>query len=136
MDVQALLDSLDTALYFEIDGVDVTPYLSWDGIKYGTNDLDSEEAGRTLDGKMHRSRVDTKIRWDLTTKKLTTAEARMILQLIRPEWITLKCLDLVQGMRTYRAYSNNHTIELEASGLDAVTGKLLWKEFTFPLVEE
>lgn len=136
MDVQALLDSLDTDLYFEIDGVDVTPYLNWDGIKYGTNDLDSEEAGRTLDGKMHRSRVDTKIRWDLTTKKLTTAEARMILQLIRPEWITLTCLDLVQGTRTYRAYSNNHAIELEASGLDAVTGKLLWKEFTFPLIEE
>lgn len=136
MDARELAASLEEELHFEIDGVDITEYLNWDGIKYGTNDLDSEESGRTLDGKMHRSRVDTKIRWDLTTKKLTTAEARMILQLIRPEWITLKCLDLVQGMRTYRAYSNNHAIELEASGLDTVTGKLLWKEFTFPLIEE
>lgn len=136
MDVKTLLDSLDTDLYFEIDGINITPYLNWDGIKYGTNDLDSEEAGRTLDGEMHRSRVATKIRWDLTTKKLTTAEARMILQLIRPEWVTVKCLDLVEGYRTYQAYSNNHSIELEASGLDKVSGKLLWKEFPFPLIEK
>lgn len=136
MDTRALAESLEEELHFEIDGVDITEYLNWDGIKYGTNDLDSEEAGRTLDGEMHRSRVATKIRWDLTTKKLTTGEARMILRLIRPEWVTLTCLDLVEGMRTYQVYSNNHSIDLEASGLDAVSGKLLWQEFTFPLIEK
>lgn len=136
MNVDDMLAVLDADIVFEIDGIDITPYLSWDGIKYGTNDLDSEEAGRTLDGEMHRSRVATKIRWDLTTKKLTTAEARMILQLIRPEWVTLTCLDLVEGMRTYQAYSNNHSIELEASGLDEVSGTLLWREFSFPLIEK
>lgn len=56
---------------FEIDGTDITPYMNWDGLKYSTNDLDSEEAGRTLDGVMHRSRVATKVRWDVTTKKIT-----------------------------------------------------------------
>lgn len=136
MDARALAKSLEEELYFEIDGLDITEYLNWDGIKYGTNDLDSEEAGRTLDGEMHRSRVATKIRWDLTTKKLTTGEARMILRLIRPEWVNLTCLDLVEGPRTYRVYSNNHSIELEASGLDAMSGKLLWREFTFPLIEK
>lgn len=136
MNVDDMLAVLDADIVFEIDGIDITPYLSWDGIKYGTNDLDSEEAGRTLDGEMHRSRVATKIRWDLTTKKLTTAEARMILQLIRPEWVTLTCLDLVEGMRTYQVYSNNHSIELEASGLDEVSGTLLWREFSFPLIEK
>lgn len=136
MDARTLAESLEEELHFEIDGVDITEYLNWDGIKYGTNDLDSEEAGRTLDGEMHRSRIATKIRWDLTTKKLTTGEARMILQLIRPEWVTLTCLDLVQGTRTYQVYSNNHSIELEASGLDAVSGKLLWREFSFPLIEK
>lgn len=135
MNVDELLSTLDTEFVFEIDGIDITPYINWDGLKYGTNDLDSEEAGRTLDGIMHRSRVATKIRWDITTKKLRTAEARMILQLIRSEWVTVRCLDLCEGIRTYQAYSNNHSIELAASGLD-VNGELLWNEFSFPIIEQ
>lgn len=135
MDVATLLAELDDNFIFEIDGVDITPYMNWEGLKYGTNDLDSDEAGRTLDGVMHRSRVATKIRWDVQTKKLRTSEARMILQLIRPEWVTVRCLDLCQGIRTYKAYSNNHSIDLAASGLD-IEGKLLWKEFTFPIIEQ
>ncbi len=122
-------------LIFEIDGVDITPYMNWDGLKYGTNDLDSDEAGRTLDGIMHRSRVATKIRWDVRTKKLRTAELQKILQLIRPEWVTLRCTDLCEGERVLRVYSNNHSVDLCASGLD-VEGHLLWNEFTFPLIEQ
>ena len=119
---------------FEIDGTDITPYMNWEGLKYGTNDLDSEEAGRTLDGIMHRSRVATKIRWDVTTKKLTTAEATKLLQLIRPEWVQLRCTDLCLGERTMIVYSNNHSIEMLASGVN-VKGEILWNEFTFPLIE-
>lgn len=120
---------------FEIDGVDITPYMNWEGLKYGTNDLDSEEAGRTLDGVMHRSRVATKIRWDVTTKKLTTPEVQTLLQLIRPEWVTLHCTDLCEGEKTIQVYSNNHSIDLCASGV-GVDGQLLWNEFTFPLIEQ
>lgn len=123
------------AFIFEIDGTDITPYMNWDGLKYATNDLDSEEAGRTLDGIMHRSRVATKIRWDVTTKKLRTSEAMTLLQLIRPEWVQLRCTDLCTGERTLTVYSNNHSIEMGASGL-SVDGEILWNEFTFPLIEQ
>lgn len=121
---------------FEIDGVDITPYMNWDGLKYGVNDLDSEEAGRTLDGIMHRSRVATKIRWDIRTKKLTTSQLNTLLNLIRPEWVTVRCTDIYSGIRTYRAYSNNYSVETIASGLDNVTGEILWGEFSFPIIEE
>ena len=30
---------------FKIDGVDITPYMSFEGLKYTTFDLDSDEAG-------------------------------------------------------------------------------------------
>lgn len=123
------------AFIFEVDGVDITPYMNWDGLKYGTNDLDSEEAGRTLDGLMHRSRVATKIRWDVQVKKLTTPQLQTLLQLIRPEWVTLRCTDLCLGERTYRAYSNNHSVEVCGTGLN-VDGEILWSEFSFPLIEE
>lgn len=123
------------AFIFEVDGVDITPYMNWDGLKYGTNDLDSEEAGRTLDGIMHRSRVATKIRWDVQVKKLTTPQLQTLLQLIRPEWVTLRCTDLCLGERTYRAYSNNYSVEVCGTGL-GVDGEILWSEFSFPLIEE
>lgn len=121
---------------FEIDGVDITQFMNWDGLKYGVNDLDSEEAGRTLDGMMHRSRVGTKIRWDVQVKKLTTSQLHTLLNLIRPEWVTVRCFDLCLGVRTYRAYSNNYSVEVVASGLDNVTGEILWSEFSFPVIEE
>lgn len=123
------------AFVFEVDGVDITPYMNWDGLKYGVNDLDSEEAGRTLDGIMHRSRVGTKIRWDVQVKKLTTPQIHTLLNLIRPEWVTVRCTDLALGERTYRAYSNNYAVETVGTGLD-VDGEILWSEFSFPLIEE
>lgn len=120
---------------FEIDGVDIVPYINWSGLKYGTNDLDSEEAGRTLDGVMHRSRVSTKIRWDIPTRQLTTPELQKLLQLIRPEWVTIHCTDLCSGERTYQAYSNNHSVETVATGVN-VKGEILWGSFTFPIIEQ
>lgn len=120
---------------FEINGVDITPYMNFDGLKYGTNDLDSEEAGRTLDGVMHRSRVATKIRWDVRIKKLITEDVQKILQLIRPEWVTLRCTDLCEGVKTSTMYSNNHSVDMYASGVN-VNGEILWSEFTFPLIEQ
>lgn len=120
---------------FAINGTDITPYMNWEGLKYGVNDLDSDEAGRTLDGMMHRSRVATKVRWDVKTKKLTTPQVQTLMQLIRPEWVDLTCTDLCTGTRTFRAYSNNYSVETVATGVN-VDGEILWSEFTFPLIEE
>lgn len=39
------------------------------------------------------------------------------------------------GERTAQFYSNNYSADLESS-YDADTGKLLWSEFTFPLIEQ
>lgn len=120
---------------FEVDGHDITQYMNFDGLKYGVNDLDSEEAGRTLDGVMHRSRVATKIRWDVRVKKLYTEQLQELFQLIRPEWVELHYTDPCLGERTAMFYSNNYSADVLASHqLDE--GKILWSEFTFPLIEQ
>lgn len=120
---------------FEVDGKDITKYMNFDGLKYGVNDLDSEEAGRTLDGIMHRSRVATKIRWDIQVKKLYTDELQELFQLIRPEWVTVHYTDPCMGERVAQFYSNNYSVDLESS-YEVDSGKLLWSEFSFPLIEQ
>ena len=61
-------------MVFEIDGTDITPYIHFEGLKYTTFDLDSEETTRTLDGNLRRSRIATKVRWDVPCKLLRTKE--------------------------------------------------------------
>ena len=72
-------------MVFEIDGTDITPYIHFEGLKYTTFDLDSEETTRTLDGNLRRSRVATKVRWDVPCKRLRTKEVEEILRLLKPE---------------------------------------------------
>lgn len=121
-------------MVFEIDGTDITPYIAFEGLKFTTFDLDSDEAGRTLDGNLRRSRVATKVRWDVPCKPLKTSELRKLFQLLKPEWVQLRASDPVFGLRTGTFYSNNNSIEMK------ITSKVsedeeLWDGLTFPLIE-
>lgn len=122
-------------MVFEINGVDITPYIAFEGLKYSTFDLDSEEAGRTMDGKMRRARIATKVRWDVPTKHLRTSELKHLMQLLSEEWVTLRASDPLFGLRTGQFYSNNNAISMK------ITSKVseeeeLWEGFTFPLIEQ
>lgn len=121
-------------MVFEINGVDITPFIQFEGLKYSTFDLDSSEAGRTLDGNLRRSRVATKVRWDVPCKPLRTSEAIQLFKILRPEWVQLKASDLAFGLRTGTFYSNNNSISMR------ITSKVsddeeLWEGLTFPLIE-
>lgn len=121
-------------MVFKIDGVDVTPYMHFEGLKYTTFDLDSEEAGRTLDGNMRRSRVATKVRWDVPCRALRTAEVTYLFQLLSPEWVTLEASDPLFGPRSGTFYSNNNSIAMKISSTTETNE--LWEGFSFPLVEQ
>lgn len=120
-------------MIMEINGVDITPYMSFKGLKYTTFDVDSEEAGRTLDGTMVRSRVATKVRWDVQVKPLRTNQITTLMNLISGETVTVRASDPVQGLRTSTFYSNNNALEMEITSYDE-EGEL-WSEFSFPLIE-
>lgn len=120
-------------MVFKINGTDILPYVAYQGLKWQRNDLDSEGAGRTLDGIMHRARVSSKIRWDVTCRPLKSDEVIILLNLILPEFVTVQCTDPMYGLVTKTFYSNNnvatHMLLME-------DGTEWWDGITFPLIEQ
>lgn len=117
----------------EIGGVDITPYIAFKGVKWTRSDIDSPDTGRTMDGTMHRGRVTSKRRLDITCKPLTDSQASIVLNAIYPEYVTVRYTDPQDGVVTKIMYSNNNP----ASFLLNREGSLesLWDGITFPLIE-
>ena len=117
----------------EIGGVDITPYIAFKGVKWTRSDIDSPDTGRTMDGTMHRGRVTSKRRLDITCKPLTDSQASIVLNAIYPEYVTVRYTDPQDGVVTKTMYSNNNP----ASFLLNREGSLeaLWDGITFPLIE-
>lgn len=120
-------------MVFSINGKDILKYVAADGLKYTRSDLDGPNAGRTLDGVMHRDRVASKIRWDITCKLLNEAELATVLSLIEPEFVTVTYTDLqTRQTVTKTMYSNNVPTSLAF----AYNGGSWWTSLTFPLIEK
>lgn len=115
-----------------INGVNVVPYIAYQGLKWSRNDVESPDAGRTLDGIMHRGRVATKIRLDVTCRPLKKAELHTLLGAIYSETVTVVYDDPQFGMRTATMYSNNNPAEY---CMKKKNGEEYWYNITFPLVE-
>ena len=119
-------------MVLKIDGIDILPYVAYQGIKWQRGDLDSPEAGRTLDGIMHRGRVATKIRLDVTCRPLKSEEASVVLKAILPEYINVEYTDPMDGLVTRTMYSNNNPAShmlLQPDGVE------WWHDITFPLIQ-
>lgn len=116
-----------------INGVDIIPFVAYNGFAYLHSDIDASDSGRTMDATMHRGRVASKIRLDITCRPLKDSEARIVLSAIQPEWVTVVFTDPMTGTDvTKTMYSNNR----KASFLIAKrNGENLWKVDTFPLIE-
>lgn len=119
--------------YFEIDGVNILKFLAYQGIKWQRDDLDGPNAGRTLDGTMQRDRVATKIRMDLSCRPLRSEEAKIILNLILPEYVQVHYVDPMLGETTKTMYSNNNTAT--HMYIDDY-GNEWWSGIDFALVEQ
>ena len=130
-----------------IDGVDITPYIAYQGVQWSRNDVDGPNAGRTMNGLMIRDRVATKIRLDITCRPLKTDELRTILNLIYPEFVTVVYEDPMQGLVSKTMYANNNKAQFlqkyepEETDCQWICGKEpqdpyeRWFNITFPLVE-
>ena len=119
---------------FTVNGVNLLPYLAEKGIKWQRNDLEAPDAGRTLDGVMHRQRVSSKITLAITCRSLKTSEAAIVLQAIYPEYVTVVYDDPQQGTVVTRTmYSNNNPATFAQQQTD---GSYLWEEISFPLIEQ
>lgn len=118
--------------YLKIDGVDITDYIAAGGVKWSRNDVEDPDAGRTLDGLMHRNRVATKIRMDITTVPLLTEDMQRLQQLLSPVYITVEYPDLVNGAVIKTMYSNNISTNIVLTNRQHGH---YWSGCTFPLIE-
>lgn len=119
--------------YLKINGVDVTEYIEMNGMKVTRNDIDSSNAGRTLDGTMHRGRVTQKKKIEVKCRPLKQAESEVLLTLINPEYVTVDYVDPQLGARYgIQFYSNNVPASLLYINPE---GTAVWKDISFPLVE-
>lgn len=116
----------------EIDGVDITPYIAFGGVKWQRSDSEGPSAGRDLSGELRRDRVATKRRLDITCRPLESEEAKIVLTLIMPEWVTVKYTDPQAGVLTRTMYSNNNPASFM---MQKPNGKFYWSGITFPLIE-
>jgi len=117
-----------------VNGVDITPYIKFQGLKWQLSDLDAPNSGRDLAGEMHRGRVASKVRLDVDCKPLTTAQASVVLSAIYPEWVTVVYTDPRLGTATTKTmYSNNRPASYCIRRKD---GTELWQGISFPLIEK
>lgn len=119
-------------MVLKIDNTDIVDYIAYNGLKWERYDVDSPDTGRTLDAKMHRGRVATKIRMDITCRPMNSTELRTLLNLILPEYITVEYDDPMLGRVTKQMYSNNNPASYLIKKRD---GRELWSGVTFPLIE-
>lgn len=115
-----------------VNGVDMTPYIAYGGLKWQRNDIDSPQTGRAMNGLMYRGRIATKIRLDITCRLLTAEELSIVLNAIYPEYVTVTYDDPMYGNVTKIMYSNNNPASYQ---ILKPSGKEYWSGVTFPLVE-
>lgn len=116
-------------MILKINGVNMLPYIAQKGIKWQRNDLDGENAGRTMDGTMHRERVTSKVRLDITCLPLSSADAQTVLGVIFPEYVDVEYTDPMYGHVYKTMYSNN----TPATYINTTTD--MWEGISFPLIE-
>lgn len=120
-------------MVFKIGNTDITPYIAFGGIKWSRNDVDGASAGRMQTGEMHRDRLATKYRWDITCRPLTAAEQATVLALIQPEYITVQYTDpLTNTTKTGKFYSNNFP---STFCIRRPNGTEYWTGLAFPVIQ-
>ena len=117
---------------FSVNGISLVNYLAEDGIKWTRFDVEAPDTGRTLDGVMHRGRVASKVRLDITCRPLQSSEIMVVLGAIMPEYVTVRYIDPQDGAVTKTMYSNNIPTICANVNPD---GTAVWKGLTFPLIE-
>lgn len=116
-------------MVLKIDGVDILPFVASKGLKWQRNDIDGDDAGRTLDGTMHRSRITSKVRLDVECIPLDSDDVGILLRAIEPEYVEVEYTDPMYGYTIKTMYSNNNPATFMNTNTD------MWEGITFPLIE-
>lgn len=119
--------------YYKLNGVNILSYIAPQGLQIEENDVESPDAGRTLDGSMQRGIVARKDKHSVKCRPLTTAESNTVLQALRAsEFITIETdLHPVFGTVIKTMYNSART----AAVLLHTDNVTLWDNISFTLIE-
>ncbi len=112
---------------------DITPLIAWQGLTFSRNDVDAPDAGRSMDGLMHRGRVASKEKMNIQTVQLTRDQSAWLQTLLFPETIQVRVTPYprTNAQHIMNMYSNNvkttYVIH-RANGEDL-------QSLSFPLIE-
>ena len=115
------------------DNLEAAPYIAADGYKWKSEDLHDETTGRTMDGVMHVSRIDTKDQLDCTCIPMCETDARALLQALRryPEFYVTYISPEYEEPRTAVFYCPSRNADF----LIHVRGVRWWHNMKFTLIE-
>lgn len=119
--------------YTNSSWVDITPFIKYQGVTFSRNDVDAPNAGRDMSGTMHRGRVASKEKMNITSIPLTRAQSARIQTLLFPETILVRVnpYPRTNSSQTFYMYSNNvktQYLQYKEDGDDI-------QEISFPLIE-
>lgn len=118
-----------------INGVDFTPFLTEDSIRWTRNDLDSDSSGRTLDGVMHRSRVAMKRKLEINNlKRLTVQQMRLLNAALMPQTISVTFIDPIIG-GVYQGTFYGSSVQATTQYYDESTDDIYWHDVSFNIIE-
>ena len=114
--------------------VDITPMIAWQGLTFSRNDVDAPDAGRTMDGTMHRGRVASKEKMEIKTVQLTKAQVSALETLLFPETIQVRVTPYprTNAAHTMNMYSNNVKVTYI---IHYTNGSEDMQSLSFPLIE-
>lgn len=115
-----------------IDGTDITDMIKFGGVSWSSNSVDAPNAGRSLDGIMHRKLIGFKNKFEVQCVPLTTVQMNTLNTLLAKEWLSVRVVTN-SGSVTRTMYPGATVkasfLILRDSGLE------LWDGFSFSLIE-
>ena len=120
--------------YYQINNVDILPFIQDEGLQIEENDIDAEGSGRYLDGEMERRVVARKDKHTIKCMPLSTANANTVLQALSSgEYVTVQTnVHPKHGTVIKTMYNSARTAAVLV--LDE-SGNAVWNNISFTLIE-
>lgn len=110
--------------------VDVMPYFEYHGIEGSREDIEGPNSGKVIgNALLYRDRLAAKYKWNFTTIPLNNADAKLIEELLTPEYFRVRTDYFASSLTTYEVYTDSVTkTYVMYKGFDRV-------KLTFPIYE-
>ena len=122
------------AMVFTVEGVNMLPYIAYNGLEYQLSDIDDPDTGRMMNGEMRRGKIADKDKWMIKFRPdLSTAEISTILTAVTKQYVSVQYL----SPRTATVVTKTMYVgdRKAAHFIERNNGTVLWKDLAFNLIE-